>query len=58
MPSVASSLSWADITERGLEASTVMIKVRAFVAPSFFAEEQRDEKSWHPVEDLSWFWLG
>lgn len=52
--SKASSPSWAHIIERGLEAPTVMIKVRAFVAPSFFTEEQKDETSWHPVED----WIG
>lgn len=50
---VASSLNWAHIIERSLEAPAVMIKVSAFVAPSFFAEEQRHEKSLHPVDWIS-----
>lgn len=45
MLSVASSLNWAHITESGLEALTVVSKVRAFVAPSFFAEGQRDVRN-------------
>lgn len=42
------------ITERGPGTPTVMIKARASVVPSLSAEDQRDEKSWHLLED----WTG